>query len=904
MESIIKREILDVVKKCGFKELNEIQREAIPLIKSGKNVLVVSPTGSGKTEAAILPVLEKIYENRPPAIYSIYLTPLRSLNRDLLKRLKFYCKNLGISISVRHGDTPRSERNKMVISPSQIIITTPETLNVMLSGKKLRELLKNVRVVIIDEVHELAGNERGYQLTLILERLRNIAGNFQRIGLSATISNDTEIADFIAGGNDISVVRHSQTKRCEYRVVAGWSTFSETLEYSNEYRNCISKILEEIDSSKATLVFTNTRALAEELGRIIKSFGRKDVGVHHGSLSKELRVESEEKFKIGSLKALICTSSLELGIDIGHVDKVIQFNSPRQVMKFIQRVGRASHRLNEVSKGIVVGYRGDELEEAMIIARMALNNQLERIRIRLKPKSVLVNQLLGEVWCSKKVSLHYLYETFTRSYVFKDMSMDELKIIVDFLSKIKLIRYDGEHLYPTKRTREYFYENISMIPDENTYDVVNIEGKRIGMLDELYVSELEPGDIFTLSGRAWRTLEIKDDRIIVEEVDYPSYSPIWIGEEIPVDHAVASELGKVRRENVIESFVDEIAKNKINKWRESSLFDDSTISYHINDGEVILLGCFGTKVALALAFILSAYLGYKYGAVEYKYNTYFIYIKLSKNARTCIEEIREILSNAEHIEDLIRIACKNSPIVNDIFIYVARKFGVMRKDADVREININKLKEIYYGTILYDEVVEKFIHDRIDIESTKEIIKKIRENKIKFIRIQNLDEIRKYYLTNKESNILTEDVLERVLKRLLEEEILQICLSCGHLWHTPVKEVSYSCRVCGGTLLGIAPKYRENELNRLRNLIKSKDKILEKANSSNTKKIIDEMLTTSYLLRVHGYKAAMCIAGRGIGVRKATSILKIPYKNDLELVRRIIEAEIEYAKTRKYWDIL
>ncbi|MBC7110540.1 MAG: DEAD/DEAH box helicase, partial [Archaeoglobi archaeon] len=414
-------EVQKVLRKAGFEIPTEPQRAAIEKILEGKNVLLLAPTGSGKTEAAMLPVMSMMIEESSEEISALYITPLRALNRDMFRRLRFWCDELGFSISVRHGDTPQSERRRQSERPPYILITTPETLQAILVNRKMREHLKNLRWVIVDEIHELATSKRGSQLSVALERLYEISGEFQRIGLSATVGNPEEVAKLLFGTErEGEIINAFYEKPFEFRVIFP-ETRKEDVEASEiagttpEIASAIRKMREIIEKSRSTLIFVNTRQTAELLGSRMKKLGI-NVAVHHGSLSRTARIEVEEAFRRGEINAMICTSSMELGIDIGFVDSVIQFSSPREVSRLIQRTGRSGHRYSEVSRGFIIALTPDEILESAVIARRALERKTENIRIHEKPLDVLANQIASLVNEYGEISLQRLLQILRRAY--------------------------------------------------------------------------------------------------------------------------------------------------------------------------------------------------------------------------------------------------------------------------------------------------------------------------------------------------------------------------------------------------------------------------------------------------------------------------------------------------------
>ncbi len=881
--------IQKVLEEKGIFEPTEPQRKVIPYILEGKNVLLISPTGSGKTEAAMLPIFHKIINGEYGKIACLYITPLRALNRDMLKRLKDFGEKLNIDIAVRHGDTPQSERRRLSLKPPDVLITTPETFQIMFLGRRLKESLKNVKFVIIDEVHELAADERGAQLAVALERLRKMT-DFQIIGLSATVGNPEEMAKFLSPSEEIEIVDVKIYKKIDVRVKAPEKRYEREAEIMGsdvEYASTLMEMWETINRHRATLVFTNTRCTAEDIGmRYHLLFSEPSIEVHHGSLSREVRIEAEDKFKKGKLKALICTSSLELGIDVGIVDFVIQFNSPRQVTKLLQRIGRAGHRIDEVSKGIIFAHTPMEVWEAGVIVSMAHRGMVEKIKMRENPFMVLANQIVAMANSEGTVDVMDAYNTVKRAYPFKDLKYEEFEELLEFLKSLGRIWYDGFKFGKTRGGREYFYENISMIPDEKTYRVVTIRGDFIGTLDESFVSSLNLGESFVMKGMAWRILDIKEEKVIVEYMRDIAMPPSWVGEEIPVPYEVASG-------DVDYRYLNEAARKMLEKWK----MDWGREKMVIEKGKgIIFIGVKGgTKANYTLGLILSSIFSQRIGeSVEFSISPYHIALF---NPHINVDYLVEILKKLRNVEGIIKIVAKNSRLFNYIFIHVAKKMGVIRRGAELKRIRIEKIVDAYRGTILYREVLSKMMHDYMDTWVVEKILEDLRNGKMK-IEIRELSEDVKELLEEHgdlASPILaTRPVIEAVHRRLLNENMILACLSCGGSMHIKVKDFQKPvCPFCGSVRVTLLKPYEEE-------LVKI---IKKKRFSREERRELDRMMSISHLLRRHRRNAALVLAGRGIGLTTAARILNIPYKDEFELVKRVVKEELKYAKNKQFWDL-
>ncbi|MDH5771059.1 MAG: DEAD/DEAH box helicase, partial [Candidatus Bathyarchaeota archaeon] len=552
--SLLVKPVQRLISERGFTGPTDPQKEAIPPILEGNNVLLIAPTGTGKTEAAILPIFSKFIElaEKPPGIKILYITPLRALNRDLLERLEWWCSGLDVKIAVRHGDTDVKERGRQAKNPPDLLITTPETLQAILPGRIMRRHLESVLYVILDEVHEFSENKRGSQLSIALERLRSFTSKDpQLVGLSATIGSPERVANFLVGvGRPFKVVSVPVARYMDLKIVYPEPVHEDyelaKILYTHPEVAARLRVMRKlIEGHKSVLLFTNTRAIAEVLASRFKVWDIDfPVSIHHGSLARPARITAERGLKNGELKGLVCTSSLELGLDVGRVDLCIQYVSPRQVTRIVQRVGRSGHRVGRVAKGVIVTLDSEDTLEAMVIARRAYEEDLEPVDIPEKPFDALTHQITGLLIRERRLPFQRILEIVRNAYPYRNLTEEDLvKVLtymhtryprlvwVSFKDKLALSPRDRKGIY------EYYYGNLSMIPYEKNYLVVDeTDDTPVGILDEAFVSEYgEIGTKFIVRGSAWKIVNVYGDRIYVKPVEDPTGAiPSWVGEEIPV----------------------------------------------------------------------------------------------------------------------------------------------------------------------------------------------------------------------------------------------------------------------------------------------------------------------------------------------------------------------------------
>jgi ATP-dependent Lhr-like helicase len=911
----------------GFDEPTEPQRLAIPLVLEGRNVLIVAPTGSGKTEAAILPVLSKFLElgATEPGIYILYITPLRALNRDLLDRLKWWGARLGISVDMRHGDTDEADRQRQSRNPPHMLITTPEMLQAILTGKRLLEHLKQLRWVIVDEVQELAEDKRGVQLSVTLERLRyHVGRDLQIIGLSATVGSVDEVARFLFGvGRPYEVVQVNVVRRMSLEIVRptpgdGDRADAQRLSIHEDVVARLRTIKQLVEANRATLIFVNTRSMAELLGfRLAQAYPDLPASVHHSSLSRMVRLSVESGLKSGKLKAVVATSSLELGIDIGHVDLVIQYLSPHQVVRLMQRVGRSGHRLTSVPRGVIIGDDVNDVLEAFEIVRRAKSGLLEATKVPYKPYDVLANQVAAFLMLRPRWKLQELYEVVRRAYPYRDLTLDELKRVVKFMEQLRprLALYfeeDGAVVRPRNRGfYRYFFETLSMIPDERQYAVVDAKtGELIGTLDEAFVAEYgTPGVKFVFRGRPWLITEVDGRAIKVVEVDDPSGAiPSWVGEEIPVPFEVAQGVGALKRElrslgdraKAAEALVRmgmsrsaaEYAADELYKQPLEYLPDDRTVVIEqFAENVVVVHAHLGTLANRTLSKLLGELLIRDLDTpVGFHQDPYSVIIQSSRGlpADAVAAALRK-LADLQPVElaELVKSALIKSGSFKRRFLHVAKRFGAVDKEADIYSVSIGKLVEAFSGTPVFDEALREALEQDLDLDSLWRVLQRIKDGAIsvKVARSPtHLGKVAYDKLAHRLEIIPPERlrrlVLESAKARLLNTTMLFVCADCGWTGLMKVGEVyEVKCPKCGGRL-GVVRYFSTDNLER------------------EVRRRSEEVVKSRGILERYGWRGLYALASR-IPIDDLEAVLSKADGADInKLTEILIEGEKEHLKAR------
>ncbi len=588
------------------------QAEAWPAIRAGRHTLISAPTGSGKTLAAFYAVIDRLVqrgqqEPLPRATFVLYVSPLKALSNDIHRNLEVPLKGLAqglqdagypavdLHVAVRTGDTTPAERQRMLRTPPHILVTTPESLYLLLTSEGGRQMLRSVDTLILDEIHALLGDKRGAHLALSIERLEQLLAHpLQRIGLSATQRPLGLVSHYLVGNRpdtDCVLVDTGHRRALDIRIEVPGSPLSALM--SNEvWEELYQRLVQLIDTHETTLVFVNTRRLSERLALALSErLGEGLVSSHHGSMSKEHRHTAEQKLKQGQLKVLVATASMELGIDVGSVDLVVQFSSPKSIAKFLQRVGRSGHSVRGTPKGILFPLTRDDLAECTALLNSIHEGQLDRILMPEKPVDILAQQIVAEIAASQgetdgvgedSWSLDAVYALCQRAWPYRDLSRPEFNDIVKMLGDGYTTRLGRKGAYlhldvinnrvsARRNARLTALTNGGAIPDMFEYQVVlDPDDIVVGSLNEDFALETLPGDIFTLGSHSWQLLRVDGLKVRVRDAQGAKPSiPFWFGEG-PGRTQELSEAVSALRETIDAYLVDEGAANAV-QWLISTL---------------------------------------------------------------------------------------------------------------------------------------------------------------------------------------------------------------------------------------------------------------------------------------------------------------------------------------------
>ncbi|MFO8015965.1 MAG: ATP-dependent helicase [Candidatus Woesearchaeota archaeon] len=807
-----------------FEKFSLPQLYSVKEIHSRNNILISAPTGATKTLTAFLSILNELVDSAQKGIledriYCVYVSPLKALNNDIHKNLieplreieGIAGSSLGIRVGVRTGDTTASEKSAMLRKPPHILITTPESLAIILSSRKFIEHIRKVEWTIVDEIHALAENKRGVHLSLSMERLQRISSHTTRVGLSATIAPLEEIAKFLAGNEDVEsgsaggrrgagrgvkkagvtsdkaerdclIVDTQFLKKMDLRVLSPVPDLIDT-EHGEMHYQMYALMDRLIQQHKTTLIFTNTRAATERVVHHLKERFPKNytenIGAHHGSLSKEMRYDIEEKLRRGELKAVVSSTSLELGIDIGFVDLVILLGSPKSVARALQRIGRSGHRLHETTKGRIIVLDRDDLVECSVLLKSAVDKRIDRIHIPTNCLDVLAQHLHG-IAIEDRISFEELYSIVRGSYCYGGLSREDFREVVEYLAG-KFISLEDRNVYAKiwydeetgmigrkgRMSRVIHMTNIGTIPDE-TGVKVKIGDRVIGVIDEAFLEKLKRNDVFVLGGNVYQFLH---SRGMVAQVraspDRPPTVPSWFSEMLPLSFDLAMEISGFRRlmeeklkagrtrEEIIDFvlsylYIDENGANAIYEYFSQQHDyageipnDRKMLIEHYTDEAGKKYAVFHTVYGRRVNDCLSRAVGFAIGRTQHRDveigvsdNGFYVASSSKVNVLSALrmlksKEIDRVMANAIDKTEVLKRRFRHCATRALMILrnYAGRTKRVGRQQVSSM-ILMNAVKRINPDFFILKEARREVLEDLMDIESAKRILRRIENNDI------------------------------------------------------------------------------------------------------------------------------------------------------------------------------
>lgn len=886
-------EIRAIFSKMGFGSMTDIQEKAVPRILQKRDSLVIAPTGSGKTECVVIPAFALM---RPYGdggkIRCLYITPLRALNRDVFARVTRYAEEMGLTIRIRHGDTPQSARKRIASSPPDVLITTPETAVVLLSQPAMLDALSELQWVVIDEVHELLSSKRGSQLAVTLERLQmNSKYPLTRVGLSATVGNPTEAAKMVAGSRrrclvlrDAAVRRYNVEIRLEKGGMAGAA-------------NVVRSYVAGLKTGSPVLLFANSRGEAETLATILRDKGGMPVELHHGSLSKHTRKEAESMLKGGRRGVVVCTSSLELGIDIGSVDAVIHYESPRQASKLAQRLGRSRHGGGRAAAGLVLAPDLNESMEARAVLDRAARGDVEPQAIHAAPLDVLAHHMVGLLYQEGPTAVRRVLEMARASYPFRNITEEDVRAVLDLLEENRIISLDRRADTYAASSRAFWYhlENLTTIPDIARLRVFDtISKKTVGSLDQRFVGDHgDAGSVFVLRGSRWKILAVNEESSVVNVEPVrggETTVPYWEGESIPVDQKTAAAVGRMRGQEGV-------------RVRGRTPGSDVILAEVGGHDRVVLHACFGTRINRTISAILSDTVSASgVSKVQARSDAYRIY--LTGSGHVSEEAVRGALTAEYDLHEAVTAAVSGGHDLNWRVWIAAKRFGVIRRADAYERRRAAFIRSRYAGTPLMDEAMRDLFHDRYDVEGAGDVLSRMRDGSItmSWMRVDKFSELAGPVLGHasayRPGSAIDPEILGMLKRRLYDTQHRLVCARCGG-WQTVAKTSEIArinpCPRCGARQI-TATYYSDYDLADVISRKRRGEKV-----SGQEEARYKKAWKVASLIETFGTTAIMVLSGYGVGAQTAGRILR-DMVNEEYLFRQIYEAERLYVTTRAYWD--
>jgi len=796
-----------------FDELSLTQEYGVINIHDRKNILISAPTGGTKTLTAFLSILNYLVilaeKNKlDEKVYAVYTSPLKALSNDVHKNLiepldeineiaeKKGIKLQKIRVSLRTGDTTPYEKSKMTKKPPHILITTPESLAIVLTSKKFVEHLDKVEFCIVDEIHAM-DNKRGTYLSLTLERLNEVSSVWPtKIGLSATVEPMEEVAKYLVGmekGREVSSIRVPLDKKIDVDVL---TPVDDLIEDKDAYSNMYHLLTDLISEHKTTLIFTNTRAATERVVSYLKDkfpteYGDDNIAAHHSSLSKEHRFDIEERLREGKLKVVVCSTSLELGIDIGFIDLVIMIGSPKSSSRALQRLGRAGHKLHDTAKGRFVILDRDDLIESCVIQKEMIEKKINKIRFPTNCLDVLSQQIFGmaiyKIW-----DIDELFSLIKKSYCYSDLTRKDFLDVISYLAGeydleknyvYGKIWYDPETKQIGKRgkmARVIYLTNLGTIPDESFVTVKLASDDPIGYIDEGFLSRMKKGDVFVLGGKKYIYRYTRGMNLYVAGAEHMSPTiPSWFSEMLPLSFDSGLEIGKFRK-IIHDKLISGESRKEIVKFITKYLYvkkktAESIYSYFneqfrflwIPHEEMMLIECYNDKTtkknylifhsmygrrvndALSRAFgFLLGRIGHRDVEIGITDNGFYLAGE-AVNEKSLEKVLKFLTSKGEDIEEVLKEAIERTDVLARRFRHCASRSLMILKNYKGRTKTVGKqhmkshflyhaVKKITNEFPILREARREVMEDLMDVENAKQVLKWIKKGKIK-VRVEETE---------------------------------------------------------------------------------------------------------------------------------------------------------------------
>jgi len=929
--------LLEAMQELGIEEPTPPQLEAIPVVRQGLNTLIVAPTDSGKTEAALLPILDAIIGEPSTGIQLLYITPLRALNRDIFRRLEGLGEAVGVRVDVRHGDTPQSRRRRQASNPPQVLVTTPETFQAILVSKSMRERLSGVRWVVVDEAHELAASKRGAQLSVGLERLEALTGGrVQRIGLSATVGDPWALSSLLGGPHTVEVVQVGAGKRYSYqvafpRVEERDFDVADDLGTSPQAAARLRAIKELVEAHTSSLVFVQGRGQAEALGHRLKQMGV-SVEVHHGSLSRGERRGVEERLKRGEVRAVVCTSTLQLGIDVGSVDLCIQYQSPRQATALIQRVGRAGHTLGEVSRGILVATHNEDALECLTLKQMAEEGQAERVEAPEAPLDVLAHQLVGLTLESGEVETSRAYQLVKKAHPYRSLSWEEFQEVASFLDALGLIAVEEDRLRKRGRGRRYYYENLGMMNDERRYPFINAAtDETIATVgDEFWNLRAREGLNVILKGRVWRILHIDEKHgalYALPSTDPLGAAPGWDGELIPVPREVAQESSALRCRLVEAGDLEEAQKLGLDPETATEIREEAlrylesglplpgprNLVLEAWDRYLVIHSPRGENTNRTLGAILDVALTPHNLVYSWWNDAYRVLVEAPQRLTEYdLEKAKQVVEglNPAEAQRLLQEFLEARFPFGYKMKFVAERFGVIPRGKTMGYRQMENLYHRYRDTPVYKETLKEAYRDKLDLDGVQRLLEGIAQGVVGVAakKVSQPTPLAKHILEQygeleelMATDLAVEDQLQYMAKAVKSRRVTLACLDCGQ-WETTARvgqlEEHPKCNLCGSGLLAVLPRRTRGRefLALLERWRRGEELAGEEAET------LRRGRKTADLVLSHGRRAVEALVVYGVGPVTSFQVLSRMHRDEESFYRDLLRAKIRYMRTRQYWD--